>query len=109
MGEFNRYVFGAPQFVGCMRDEKCTQDGMKMEFATAKDAAAMIEEVLKVNPDAYAGFRARYTSRCRHVVYFGGTEMDGDPLTDPRKWRGQSVYEQICGGIGLYFERQRIK
>lgn len=109
MGEFNRFVRGAQEFLGCVNSDKCIRDGMAMEFATAAEAAEMIEVVLKKNPDAYAAFRTRYTSNGRHVVSFGGTGMDGDPLSDPRKWRGKSPYDQLCDGIGLYFERQRIK
>lgn len=109
MGDFNRFVFGAPQFTSCMKDEKCTRDGMTMEFTSTATAAATIKEVLKVNPDAYAGFRFRYASNGRHVVSFGGTGMDGDMLCDPRKRGCKSVEDQLADGIGMYFERQRLK
>jgi hypothetical protein len=108
MGEFNRFVFGAPQFTSCVKDDKCLQEGMTMEFPTAATAAAMVKEVLKVNPDAYAAFRFRYASNGRHVISFGGTGLDGDTLCDPRKRGCKSVEDQLADGIGLYFERKRL-
>lgn len=108
MGEFNKFVFGANDYIACSQNEECFRTGMTMEFSSTRTAAAMIKEVLKTNPDAYAGFRFRYNSSGRHVITFGGTGMDGDMFCDPRKRGCKSIEDQLADGIGLYFERKRL-
>ena len=107
MGEFNKFRFGAPQFVMCMEDENCMQEGMTMEFPTSTDAANVINEVLKKNPDAYTGFRVRYKNTGYFRLSFGGTSLDGQPLSDPSGWGAKTVKQQLADIANLYYEGQR--
>lgn len=94
-GGFNKLVPGADAFVACLKDEDCMKNGMAQEFSSPAAAVAVVEEVLKIEPDAYACFRFAYKRGGGCVLSFGTKDMQGRVFKNPRRWWTPSVQTQV--------------
>lgn len=104
----NKFAYGAKVFVDCARSEACTKRGLSLRFGSCQETARTIEEVLRAKPDTYAALKIRRTPEGMFEVNFGGENLPGNPLSDPRKKGSVSVERQCYDSIKRYYDAKTI-
>lgn len=105
-GGVNKFAYGAQVFVDCARNPACTEKGLSLRFGSCGETANTIDEVLRVKPDVYAAIKIRRTPEGMYEVNFGGENMPGTPLSDPRKRGSVGVERQCYDSIRRYYEEK---